>query len=69
MAKKPKLTFEEKYDVIGVEPGIHHVAGFGRIDLTKLDVEEADHLYKAKFPFLQKKNSSSAPAEIEDPQA
>ena len=55
--KKP-ISFEEKYELVGVEPGIHHVAGFGKIDLTNLDVEEADHLYKAKFPFLKLKSKT-----------
>lgn len=56
MAKKVEQSFDEKYEIVGVEPGIHDVAGFGKIDLTKLDVEEADHLFNAKFPFLQKKS-------------
>lgn len=54
--KKGTQTFEEKYEIVGVEPGIHDVAGFGKIDLNNLDVVEADHLFNAKFPFLQKKS-------------
>jgi|GEM_PF-2511020 len=55
--KKP-LLFDEKYELVGVEPGIHDVAGFGKTDLTNMDVEEADHLYKAKFPFLKLKSKT-----------
>lgn len=59
MAKTLK-TFEEKYEIVGVEPGIHDVAGFGKVDLTKLDIEEADNLFKQKFPFLKLKSSVPA---------
>lgn len=60
MAKETQ-TFEEKYEITGVAPGKHYVAGFGWVDLTKLDVTEADHLYNAKFPFLKKKSTPEVP--------
>jgi len=57
---KTKQVFE-KYDIVGVEPGIHTIAGFGTVDLTKLTLEEADNLFKNKFPFLAKKSKSDSP--------
>jgi len=60
-----KKTFEEKYEIVGVEPGIHHVAGFGKIDLVNLDVEEADNLHKLNFPFLKLKANTPAAKKIE----
>lgn len=60
MAKKV-LTVQEKYDFVQVTSGRHYVAGFGLIDLDKLTIEEADALFRAKFPFLAKK--SKAPAQ------
>lgn len=61
MAKK-FLTFDEKYELVGVEPGTHYVAGFGLTNLKDLDIEEADHLYNAKFPFLKLKDQSAKAA-------
>lgn len=59
-----KKNFTDKYDVVIVEPGIHDVAGFGRVDLINLPIEEADLLHKAGFPFLAKKKKAEATPEV-----
>ena len=50
-----KQLYSEKYKLVTVTGGVHDVAGFGKIDLDNLTVDEADLLYGQKFPFLEKK--------------
>lgn len=59
--KKQEKEFTEKYNLVTVEPGLYDVAGFGRVDLINLSMEEADGLFKAGFPFLEKKKKSDPP--------
>lgn len=66
-----QVLYTEKYNLVKITPGVHHVAGFGKIDLEKLSLEEAHLLYEQKFPFLEKKEKEPrAPkGEIEAPKA
>lgn len=47
-----------KYNLVGIKPGKYQFSGFGEIDLTKIDLVEADGLVKLGFPHLvtKKKN-------------
>lgn len=47
-----------KYNLVGVKPGKYQFSGFGEIDLTKIDLAEADGLVKMGFPHLVLKKPS-----------
>lgn len=64
---KPKTLQPEvadKYNLEGVKPGTYHFEGFGKIDLTEVDLKRADALALRGFPFLVLKKKESAPAKI-----
>lgn len=42
------------YKVVGVEPGQVHTLKFGTVDLRAITLKQADKLFEAKFPYLQK---------------
>lgn len=50
----------EKYDLHTLHPGIYDVAGFGRVDLTTISLEQADALVAFGFPFLILKEAPDA---------
>jgi len=47
-----------KYNLVGVTPGKYQFNGFGIIDLTKIDLAEADGLVKLGFPHLVEKKKT-----------
>lgn len=55
--KKPA---SDKYNLT-IEPGLYNVHGFGEVDLRNLTMEQADRLFKMKFPYLELK-PKAAPA-------
>lgn len=57
----------DKYDVIGVPIGTHHFNGFGKIDLTTLDLKRADALVKSNFTWLRAKTKKTAVPELPAP--
>jgi hypothetical protein len=63
MAKKQlSAAVAEKYKLVKVEPGKHHFADFGIIDLTNLSLEYADELVSLGFPYLESKKKSDTAA-------
>lgn len=53
----------EKYKLVGITPGKHHIADIGIVDFSKITLAEADNLFALKVPFLQKvdKKEPAAP--------
>jgi len=47
-----------KYKLVGLSPGKYQFANYGELDLTTIDLKEADALVRIGFPYLvlKKKN-------------
>lgn len=59
--EKKQLQSEvaDKYELTGVPVGTFDFNGYGRIDLTKMGLAEADALVAAEFPFLVEKKKEA----------